>query len=822
MQDDFAFILFRTVQKSKGFLSFICFFALFIGFLSFLCNSVSAAETRVVLKDGRVEVGAIYPVKSVIELPNVKPEKERGVQSQKILIIDDNLRTIYVPKNNILDLSPDEVSASLEVFRIHQRVNRVPSEQVAALGAWRTSVPFDEFGRRTIMAGGTPVVQGITEIAPHYIRAEGLNFYLDMRLSPYSIPRTTLSKLIKKQINPKSLDDRLRIYQFYVQAELYEQAQEELTEIIEDFKEEEGTDSQLEVGLTLIRQLAASRLIDELELRQRAGQYYKVHDLLKSFQETGVSTDKVQAIRRMLLQYEEDARRETELLDQLTALHKAIGNEELRLELTPLLTEINRELNHNTIGRFSEYFLAMHDGAVTDEQRLALALSGWLAGSTGADNRLEFAASLYRTRKLIRRFLLEKLPDARATLFESIRGEEAASPERVSLLLRAMKPPQSTPASARETPLYYQITVPSFDGTQITYYVQLPPEYDPNRKYPTVVTLHGERTTAPMQVDWWCGPWSETTDRKGDPVRERYGQATRNGYIVIAPVWAQRGQKYKATARALAAVLYSLRDANRRFAIDTDRVFLSGHSAGGDATWDIALAHPDLWAGIIPICGAATKFAAELKRNAASLAVYAVGGELDGGKLAASREVLDWGMDLSKPYDMTYVQYRGRGSEAFSDELMKIFEWMALRTRNFFPKEERTVYSLRPWDNFFWCVELTGFPQKYMVDPAFWTRGKVPVDRAAKTEFFKVNANSIKIKSNADRAWIFLTPEYLDFQQKIEVLFNSKKISPSNGMITPSLRTLLEDARTRCDRIHPFHAVLDSARPGIVNPDDSQ
>ena len=38
-----------------------------------------------------------------------------------------------------------------------------------------------------------------------------------------------------------------------------------------------------------------------------------------------------------------------------------------------------------------------------------------------------------------------------------------------------------------------------------------------------------------------------------------------------------------------------------RFFHDGDRVFLTGHSMGGDAAWDIALAHPDLWAGAIPL-----------------------------------------------------------------------------------------------------------------------------------------------------------------------------------------------------------------------------
>ncbi len=43
-------------------------------------------------------------------------------------------------------------------------------------------------------------------------------------------------------------------------------------------------------------------------------------------------------------------------------------------------------------------------------------------------------------------------------------------------------------------------------------------------------------------------------------------------------------------------VLASLMDAKRRFSIDNDRVYLSAIILGGDGAWDIATAHPDLWA----------------------------------------------------------------------------------------------------------------------------------------------------------------------------------------------------------------------------------
>jgi pimeloyl-ACP methyl ester carboxylesterase len=87
-------------------------------------------------------------------------------------------------------------------------------------------------------------------------------------------------------------------------------------------------------------------------------------------------------------------------------------------------------------------------------------------------------------------------------------------------------------------------------------------------------------------------------------------------------------------------VLGALRESLRRFSIDTDRVFLSGHSMGGDAAWDIGLAHPDLWAGLVAISPAAGKYVNHYWHNARTLPMYLVGGELDaasfGGLLVTS------------------------------------------------------------------------------------------------------------------------------------------------------------------------------------------
>src|SRR5262249_52448482 len=156
-----------------------------------------------------------------------------------------------------------------------------------------------------------------------------------------------------------------------------------------------------------------------------------------------------------------------------------------------------------------------------------------------------------------------------------------------------MRPPYDTPQ--QQTAGSYVLSVPGpEEGEQFAYHVQLPPEYDPYRRYPCIVTLHGGGTTPENQISWWAGD----PDEQGVPK----GQAARYGYSVVAPAWAREHQKeYEFSSREMAAVLHSLRDACRRFSIDTDRVYLSGHSMGGVAAWDLGLAHPDLWAGVIPI-----------------------------------------------------------------------------------------------------------------------------------------------------------------------------------------------------------------------------
>src|SRR3972149_11543985 len=83
------------------------------------------------------------------------------------------------------------------------------------------------------------------------------------------------------------------------------------------------------------------------------------------------------------------------------------------------------------------------------------------------------------------------------------------------------------------------------------------------------------------ELDWWGG------------TPEKPGQASRRGYIVIAPEYAaEKSREYNYDAAAHDIVLRSLQDARKRFRVASDRVFLSGHGMGADAAVDIGMFAP--------------------------------------------------------------------------------------------------------------------------------------------------------------------------------------------------------------------------------------
>ncbi len=131
--------------------------------------------------------------------------------------------------------------------------------------------------------------------------------------------------------------------------------------------------------------------------------------------------------------------------------------------------------------------------------------------------------------------------------------------------------------------------VSRLDGAEVEYALWLPPGYDPARRWPAIVFLHGS-----AEGGSWSAP---TADGASIPVR---GAKADLPFVVIYPL--MRGT-WSISGLAELDVLETIDDACGRASIDPDRIHLTGISLGGFAGWRIACRYPDRFASVSLFCG---------------------------------------------------------------------------------------------------------------------------------------------------------------------------------------------------------------------------
>jgi predicted esterase len=761
--------------------------------LTWLVTAVAARADRVEMADGRVLEGRFALLPGVAVDPLAPQGPTAGTP---ILMCDDELTRTMVSKRQVAKTEPGPVDFGMEKIRIPQRVPE-NGRRVAGMGAAIEATPFDEFGRRILSlstAGGRiDIVQGITEITPRWTRIEGLvtenPVVLDMRLATSALPRDVLKRVIEQHIDRTNADHRLRVVRLLIQAERYEDALRELDVALEDFPDL----ADLAAERRRIAELAARRILEEIRMRGRVGQDRLAMRLLESFPVEGIGGELLEEVREERDAYRDRQEAARALVARLRSRLEQLADPQVRAEAATPVAEIERELTFGTLDRLATFERLGADPDTPADRAIALAINGWLQGAGMGDDNLKVALSSVRLRDMLRDYLRSTEPAARDDLFARMRNEEAFAAAALAGIARHLRPPLDPPAA--KSPGLFELDVPGLPGeATVRCLVQLPPEYDPLRAYPTIVTLHAAWTTPLKQVEWWAGlPAADGI---------RLGQATRHGFIVVAPAWAGEHQAaYEYSAREQAIVLASLREAGQRFAIDTDRVFLSGHSMGGDAAWDIGLAHPDLWAGVVAVSAASDRYVRLSWRNAATLPLYFVGGELDGGTI--QKNAVDLDRYFLKGYDATYVEYRGRGHDHFSEELLRIFDWMGRKRRK--PPQRIDVVSMRPWDRFFWWLEFATAPPKTVTLPANWppAAGAGPLEIEGQV----TPGNTVAARLGARGVRIWLAPEFVDLSRPVTVTLAGDQLF--KGKVVPDERAMLEDLRRRGDRRHPFWAVVE-------------
>ena len=121
------------------------------------------------------------------------------------------------------------------------------------------------------------------------------------------------------------------------------------------------------------------------------------------------------------------------------------------------------------------------------------------------------------------------------------------------------------------------------------YVKYLPKDYDESKKYPLVFFLHGAGER---------GDDLDVASTHGYMYHVRE-EGAEYPFIFIAPQCPD-GKYWGCYTESLLAFLDYICDT---LPIDTDRVYLTGLSMGGTGTWMLAMAAPERFAAIAPICG---------------------------------------------------------------------------------------------------------------------------------------------------------------------------------------------------------------------------
>ncbi|HVJ69612.1 MAG TPA: hypothetical protein VM510_16665 [Caulifigura sp.] len=677
-----------------------------------------------------------------------------------------------------------------------------------------TATPWDEFGRRTVTLktakGDIPIVQEITRVRPDYVEINSPTHVWTMGLDTRLIPAGVLHALLNRAARQKNVDDRKAIIQFFLDARMFDDARSELEALLKSHPElKEWGEPQL----PLIAEQKYRAAINEVLRRQKAGQHGLAFLYATEALKAEVPADSLLQCQEIVTGYntaQENAGQIQMLLEQYEA--ELPGNESEPLRA--LRPQLLRELHVETLPRLEPFLRAINDKGLAPAQKLALAYSGWVVGPSFADTDLKVAINLWQARFLALEFIrAADNPLRREEFVTELKKLEGVTMERlgelVPLLPYVFEPQPPAPGEPRA----YTLTLE--DGLKVQYAVTLPLEYNPAHRYPAVVALRRSGMSLEDTLKWWAGV-------NGAP-----GMAMNRGYIVIAPEFAAAdADEFDYDVAAHRRVVAALIDARQKFAIDSDRVFIAGHQLGGEAAFDIALSHPDLFAGAAPFVARMDRYSRFLFSNGALFPWYIVTGErhLPAGTgnvdaLTRSQESINTMAirpvdDMKYRSDVTYVEYKARGFESYYEELPRLFDWMDAHRRKSLReiRDGWTVDMLRPIDMRYFWVETKELPAK-LATPVNW---QSPKGRGLESEKFyaKIGSENIMYVSMPQgrpntkaRGTIWLSPQFFEFEKRLHLKVNN--VDRLNDLVDPSAASLLDDFHKRADRQQLYWAKVE-------------
>jgi predicted peptidase len=259
-------------------------------------------------------------------------------------------------------------------------------------------------------------------------------------------------------------------------------------------------------------------------------------------------------------------------------------------------------------------------------------------------------------------------------LLSACRGEPAVPPGARELAARMVAGKFSAPASSA-----------GGKALEVRYQLFVPASYSATKRYPLIVSLHGAGSHGTDNLRQLSSTVGAVIDGAQaieptlvlvpqDPTGDKW--VTGSGE---APYRNFR-QADRPQSAATAIVLAGIDELRAKYAIDPDRVYLTGGSAGGTGTWDVITRNGvGRFAAAVPITGANDPSRASV---IARLPIWAFHGARDDtAPVENSREMVAKLRELGSP--IQYTEYPDVGHESWNRAYAEpdLFRWMLAQRR---------------------------------------------------------------------------------------------------------------------------------------------
>jgi hypothetical protein len=322
--------------------------------------------------------------------------------------------------------------------------------------------------------------------------------------------------------------------------------------------------------------------------------------------------------------------------------------------------------------------------------------------------------------------------------------------------------------------------------------LSVPLTYQVTKGYGLVVCLHGAGFTGQAYLERW---------------QTRLGE----DYVLACPT-APMGAWFTRDAEEL--VLATIRSVQRRYHIDPDRIFLTGMSNGGIGTWVIGMHDAPLFAGIAPMAGGLDRALMPFLANLRSTPIYMIHGAKDQVMpVELSRAITKELTRLGYPY--VYREHDREhpmaGGHYFPrEELPELVTWLNAQRRKPLPMSVTVVREASHFQPFGWVrIDATDAIAAFSEDLVSKRDDLITRQVYARLDASIVAPNRIEVRAErVQRYSLFLNEQLVDSSKPLVVLTNGQV--SFDGPVTPSLETLLRQARLRQDsqQLFPIHLAI--------------